>query len=79
EWLFYTLAIMALFAFRRRGERGPYRSWGYPVLPGIFVVLAVSLLVSTFRDNLHDSLLGLGVILLGIPFYFRWAARKARG
>jgi len=79
EWLFYTLAITSLFAFRLRGERSPYRSWGYPVLPGIFVVLALALLVSTFRDNLHDSLLGLGVILLGTPFYYWWAARKRRG
>lgn len=76
EWLFYALAVSALFVFRRRGERSPYRSFGYPVVPGLFLLVAVVLLVQTFRSDLRASSLGLLVILAGIPFYL-WRQRRA--
>jgi APA family basic amino acid/polyamine antiporter len=78
EWLFYILAIAALFVFRRRGERSPYRGWGYPVLPALFIVLASVLLAITFWQNLGYSSLGLAIILAGTPAYFYFARRRAR-
>lgn len=77
EWLFYALAIASLFVFRRRGERGPYSGWGYPVLPGIFLVLAAILLAITYWQNLGYSSLGLAIILAGTPAYFYFARRRA--
>lgn len=77
EWLFYVLAIASLFAFHRRGLRGPYRSWGFPVLPGIFIVLATILLGITFWQNLGYSSIGLAIILAGTPAYFYWSRRKS--
>ncbi len=76
EWLFYTMAVLTLFAFRRRGERGAFRGWGYPVLPAIFALVAAALLIETFRHHMGDSALGLGIILLGAPAYLIWR-RKA--
>ncbi len=76
EWLFYMLAISALFALRRKGERGSYRTWGYPLVPAVFIVIAAILLVITFRQNLLASSVGLAIILLGAPFYFYWAKRR---
>ena len=78
EWLFYVLAVASLFAFHRRGVRGPYRSWGFPVLPGIFIVLATVLLGITFWQNLGYSSAGLAIILAGTPAYFYWSRRKAK-
>lgn len=76
EWLFYLLAVLTLFVFRRRGERGPYRGWGYPVLPAVFVVLAAVLLGMTYWQNLGYSTVGLAIILAGAPAYFYFAKRR---
>lgn len=78
EWLFYMLAVASLFVFRRRGERGPYSGSGYPVLPGIFIVLAAVLLCLTFWQNLGYSSLGLAIILAGAPAYVYFSRRRAR-
>ncbi len=75
EWLFYALAVSSLFAFRRRGETSPYRMWGYPVLPAIFIVCALVILEQTFAANLLPSIVGLAIILAGIPF-FLWRQRR---
>jgi len=69
EWLFYMLTATTIFAYRKRrpDARRPYRVWGYPVLPAIFVVCAAAVLFSSYASNLKGSLLGTVLILLGIP------------
>jgi APA family basic amino acid/polyamine antiporter len=73
EWLFYMIAASSVFVFRRREpnlER-PYRVWGYPVVPALFVLASAALLYYTFTDNLKSSATGCLIILAGIPvFYF---------
>ena len=78
EWLFYMLAASTIFIFRwREPDRPrPYRTWGYPVVPALFIVAAAVLLFYTFTDNLVNSAIGLGVILLGVPVYYHFAARR---
>ncbi len=76
EWLFYMLTATTVFFYRRRrpdAER-PYRVWGYPVLPAIFVVCAAAVLVSSYSSNLKGSLLGTGLILIGLPVL--WFVRR---
>ena len=76
EWLFYMLTATTIFVYRRRqphAER-PYKVWGYPVLPAVFVVCAGAVLVSSFAGNLAGSLLGTALILLGLPVL--WYVRK---
>ena len=73
EWLFYMIAASTIFVFRRREPlaRRPYRMWGYPVLPALFILSSALLLYYTFTANLANSAAGLAVILAGIPvFYF---------
>jgi APA family basic amino acid/polyamine antiporter len=53
----------------------PYRAVGYPYIPVLFVCVAVALLVATLIDSPRESLMGIGLILLGIPFYFYWKNR----
>ena len=76
EWLFYALTATTVFVYRRRHPEmaRPYRVWGYPVLPAVFVLCALAVLVSSFAGNLKGSLIGSGLILLGLPLYewVRW-------
>jgi len=82
EWLFYMIAASTIFVFRKREPDAPraYRTWGYPVVPGLFVVCAAVLLYRTFMDKLHSSVVGTlimtGVILAGVPVYWLFATRK---
>jgi len=80
EWLFYMIGTSTVFVLRRR-EKGldrPYRTWGYPLVPAVFVAASAALLYYTFMDNLRNSLGGCLVIAAGVPvyLYFRW--RQAR-
>jgi len=81
EWLFYMIAASAIFVFRRREPQAarPYRVWGFPVVPAVFVLVSALLLYYTFLDNLRLSLGGVVVILAGLPVYAYFARkRKAR-
>jgi APA family basic amino acid/polyamine antiporter len=79
EWLFYMLTATTVFVYRRRlpDAPRPYRVWGYPVLPAIFVVCAAAVLISSYMSNLMGSLMGTGLILLGLPVL--WYVRKLYG
>ena len=78
--LFYALVAGSIFIFRRRepnAER-PYRTWGYPVVPVLFLVVSVSLIVQTFINTPRQSGIGLGLILLGLPVYYLLQRRQQR-
>jgi APA family basic amino acid/polyamine antiporter len=78
EWLFYMLTASTIFVFRRRDPdaRRPYRVWGYPVVPLLFVLASGVLLYYTFADNVRNSALGCLVILAGIPVFYAFARRR---
>jgi APA family basic amino acid/polyamine antiporter len=78
EWLSYVAASSGLFVFRNRGlpPRRPFRTWGYPLAPALFIVASAALLYYTFISNLRYSALGSLVILAGIPVYFAFAPRR---
>ncbi|HVF40849.1 MAG TPA: amino acid permease, partial [Gemmatimonadaceae bacterium] len=72
SYLFYGLVTASLFILRRRipnAER-PYRAWGYPILPAIFLVVTAWLLVTTLITSPRQSLIGLGIVSLGFPLYW---------
>jgi basic amino acid/polyamine antiporter, APA family len=74
EWIFYALAAVAVIVLRRTHPEmaRPYRVLGYPWVPVIFVVVALGLLVSTLMTYPRESGIGLGLIVLGLPLYYRW-------
>jgi APA family basic amino acid/polyamine antiporter len=79
EWLFYMVTGSTVFVFRQReplAER-PYRVWGYPVIPALFIVVSAALLYYTFTDNLKSSVGGCLVILAGVPVFFLFARTRA--
>lgn len=69
--LFSVAAGMALFVLRRRqpDRPRPYRAWGYPVVPLIFIIGALAFVVNTLVERPTESLIGLGILLTGIPVY----------
>ncbi len=73
-WIFFALTAIALLLLRRKEPNlvRPYRAWGYPLTPLIFFAAAVALTVNLWMDRPVRSSLGLAVILLGIPFFYRW-------
>jgi APA family basic amino acid/polyamine antiporter len=76
EWLFYMLTATTVFVYRRKRPdlARPYRVWGYPVLPALFVLSAAVVLEESFRGNLGGSLLGTGLIALGLPLL--WLVKR---
>ena len=78
EWLFYMIAGSTIFVFRQRDPDAdrPYRVWGYPVVPVLFVGVSALLLYFTFTDNLPNSAYGMLAILAGIPVFYFFARRR---
>jgi APA family basic amino acid/polyamine antiporter len=78
--LFYALVAGSIFIFRRRepdAER-PYRTWGYPVVPILFLIVSTALILITIRNTPRQSAIGLGLILLGLPVYWLLSHKKAQ-
>ena len=54
----------------------PYRTLGYPLVPIVFVLGIACLVISTLLKSPRESLLGLALVSLGLPFYFYWKRRR---
>ena len=78
EWLFYMTATSTVFVLRRKEPDAPrpYRTWGYPFVPALFVAAAAVLLYYTFTENIRNSAWGVVVILAGVPIYLYFAGKK---
>jgi len=77
--VFYILTILGLFVLRRTqpdAER-PYRTLGYPVLPAIYIAMALFIVVVLLRYKPQYTWPGLMIVLLGIPAYFLWSRRSS--
>lgn len=77
-WIFYGLTVAALFRLRQREpemER-PYRAWGYPWAPALFLIGALALTVNLWVERPVRSSIGLLLILSGLVFYRRWRGRS---
>jgi APA family basic amino acid/polyamine antiporter len=76
--VFYILTIAGLFVLRvkRPNEPRPYRAIGYPVLPAMYILMAVFIDVVLLRYKPQYTWPGLIIVLLGIPVYFLWSKRN---
>jgi APA family basic amino acid/polyamine antiporter len=78
--VFYILTIIGLFVLRRThpdAER-PYRAIGYPVLPAIYIVMALFIDVVLLRYKPQYTWPGLIIVLVGIPVYYLWTRRSGQ-
>ena len=79
EFIFYALSAGAVIVLRRRAPEmpRPYRTWGYPVTPLVFVLFSVWLIWNTAREQLLDFAVGMALMLVGLPWYWwrrgRWS------
>ena len=78
DYFFFTLVVGAVLILRRTEPSlpRPYRVWGYPVTPILFLVVCAWYLGNTLIHRTGDSLVGIVLTLSGLPFYFYWARRR---
>lgn len=72
SWIFYALATASVFVFRRKYPDAvrPYKAFGYPVVPFLFLLVAGWLIFNTLWTNPNQSFAGIFLILLGLPVYY---------
>ena len=78
-FVYYGATAIGVFILRRKmpdAER-PYKVWGYPFVPAIFVLFCVGLFFNTFITRPREAAIGLVLMLTGVPMYF-WFKRKSR-
>jgi len=80
SWILYgmTAAGVIVLRFRRPDLVRPYRTLGYPAVPILFVAGTLVLLLFTAIDRPRESMMGIGLILIGLPFYFYWSKTAGR-
>jgi APA family basic amino acid/polyamine antiporter len=76
-FIFYGSTALGVFILRKKMPDAlrPYKVWGYPVVPAIFIIFCVFLICNTIIARPREAGIGLVLILLGIPFYY-WFQRK---
>jgi APA family basic amino acid/polyamine antiporter len=82
DWTFFSLAAASLFVFRRKiplGERaaGTFATPGYPLVPGLFLAVALLIVGSVLWSYPVRSGIGFGLLVLGVPAYMFWSRRGA--
>ncbi len=72
--LFFSLTILAIFVLRvkRPDIPRPYKAFGYPVIPAIYILITVLIMVILLMYKPNYTFPGLGIVLLGIPVYYLW-------
>jgi basic amino acid/polyamine antiporter, APA family len=78
SWILYGMTTAAVIVLRRKRPDmpRPYRTIGYPWVPIVFVLVAFVLVLSTLIDSPRESLMGIALIILGLPFYFYWKYKR---
>lgn len=80
SFLFYAMSAGAVIILRKRlsNSSRPYKTWGYPVTPILFILFSFYLVITSIIQNPTDSLVGAGIISLGIPAYLYWKKTSPR-
>lgn len=79
-FIFYGATSLGVFILRRRmpDAHRPYKVWGYPVVPALYILFCAGLVINTFITRPREAVIGLALILAGIPVYFL-LCRKNKG
>jgi basic amino acid/polyamine antiporter, APA family len=72
SWIFYGLVTSSVFMLRRKLPNAdrPYKTFGYPIVPLVFVLVALWLIINTLFTKPVESVVGLALMALGLPLYF---------
>jgi basic amino acid/polyamine antiporter, APA family len=80
SWILYLMTAASVFVLRKKRPDlpRPYRVVGYPVVPVLFVLVALLLLANTLQKYPRESLMGLALMALGVPFYLYWKSHSSQ-
>lgn len=80
SWIFYALVTSSVFVLRYRlpDVERPYRTIGYPVVPLLFITVAVWLIINTFMTRRVESMVGMLLMVAGLPLYFYFRQHQRR-
>ena len=78
SWIFYGLAVVSMMRLRVKEPQRPrpFRTWGYPAVPLLFIIGAAALAVSLWLARPIRSSIGLALILSGLLFYRSWRSES---
>jgi APA family basic amino acid/polyamine antiporter len=77
EWLFFALMSAGLFVLRRRADYAPpYRAWGYPATPIVFIAASLAIVINQIYRQPSEAAVGLGLVAIGAPVYYIVHARR---
>jgi APA family basic amino acid/polyamine antiporter len=73
--LFYVMTIVGIFVLRakRPDAERPYRAFGYPLVPALYVLAAVAIMLVLLLYQTQTAGAGLAIVLMGLPVYFLWS------
>jgi amino acid transporter len=79
-WPFYAIAVAAVFVLRRKRPElpRPYRTWGYPMVPLLFLVASLGMVLNALWTDPVDTGFTFAIILIGIPVYLAWRGWTTR-
>ena len=79
-WPFYVLTVAGVYVLRRKRPDlpRPYRTWGYPLVPALFLLASLGMLANSLVTDPRDTGITLLVIVAGIPIYYVWRAVTLR-
>jgi APA family basic amino acid/polyamine antiporter len=78
DYLFFTMAVAGVLILRRTEPNlhRPYKAWGYPITPIMFLVVCVWYLGNTITHRFAETMVGVVLTLSGVPFYLYWTRKR---
>ncbi len=78
--MFWIAAAASVFTLRKKfpDMPRPYKTWGYPVIPAVFIIASAGILLNTLIESPVESLTGVAITLAGIPAYYYWKRKSVK-
>jgi APA family basic amino acid/polyamine antiporter len=76
--IFWIAATASVFTLRKKFPElpRPYKTWGYPVVPIVFIIASLGILLNTLIEKPVEALAGLAFTVLGVPVYYYWKRKN---
>jgi len=79
-WPFYTLTVAAVFVLRARRPElpRPYRVWGYPIVPAVFLLASLYMVLNALLTDPRNTGITVAIILAGVPVFWLWSSGRGQ-
>jgi APA family basic amino acid/polyamine antiporter len=76
-FFFYGATTLGVFILRKKepDTPRPYKVWGYPIIPALFVLFCIALIIITWLNSPREAMIGTVLVLSGVPLYYYWSSR----